>query len=203
MYTRALKPGKPLERDTKIDCRGCGRSIEVGMLRYYDKFRCSACGRILRITPKLLSFRYTDKVKERQQAGLKLGAMVMFFMCILAVVPMAGRAGETLLALHAVASYGVSTIVMAVVVNIICYGTGAAVGVCLCWTMFYIRSKTQDLGILGAIMTIFGGLARMAFYGVGLLVGIRFAQQLPYGLLLWGIISTVGSVLRSRLFLHL
>lgn len=203
MYTRALRPGKALAPDTRIDCRGCGRSIGVGTLRYYDKFRCSRCGRILRITPQLLSFRYTDKVRERQRAGLKLGAMVMFFMCILAVVPMAGRAGEALLRADSLAAFGVSAIVLAVVINLICYGTGAAVGACLCWAMFFIREKTQDLGILGAIMTIFGGLARIVFYCVGLCVGVRFAQKLPYGLVLWGLASTVGSIWRARLFLHL
>jgi len=203
MMTRALRPGDALEPEARLDCRGCGRSIPVGTLHLFDKFRCTRCGRIIRITKSALAFTYTDKVKERQQAGLRLGAMIMFFMCILAVVPMAGHVGETLLKWDSLSLYGASAIVLAISINLVCYGTAAIVGVSLCWLMFYIRRHTQDLGMLGAVMTVFGGLGRMVFYALGLQVGYPFSAQLPYGLVLWGLISTVGSIFRARLFMHL
>ena len=203
MFTRAFRPGEALNPDTRVVCRGCGRSIPVGTLHLYDKFRCIRCGRIIRITQGLLTFRYTDKVKERQRAGLRLGAMILFFMCILAVVPMAGHVGETLLKWDSLSLYGASAIVLAVSINLICYGAAAIVGASLCWLMFYIRRHTQDLGMLGAVMTVFGGLGRMVFYALGLQVGYPFSAQLPYGLVLWGLISTVGSIFRARLFMHL
>ena len=203
MFTRAFRPGPPMKPGTRIFCRGCGRHITVEHLRLYDKFRCIRCGRILRITQKLLSFRYTDKVRQRQQAGLRLGAMCLFCLSLLAVAPMAGRSGEVLLQWDTLSLLGPSSLVLAFTINLICYGTGAAVGALLCWLMFYIRRHTQDLGILGAIMTIFGGLGRMVFYFLGMQVGHPFTQTLPYGLVIWGAVSTVGSVFRARLFLHL
>ena len=203
MLTKPMRPGPHLEPGTTVFCRGCGRQINVDSLRFNDKFRCRQCGRIMRVTRKLLSFRYTLKVKQRQQAGVRLGATFVFFMCLLAVSPMAGNAGEVLLRLDSLLLLGKASILSALIINIICYGTGIIVGFTLGWLMIYIRRHTQDLGLLGAVMTVFGGLGRVVFYLLGQQVGYQFTQGLPYGLVIWGLLSTAGSLFRNRLFLEL
>ena len=91
---------------------------------------------------------------------------------------------------------------IAILIHVLCYGVGAAVGVGLSVSMLLVRKRTQDLGILGAVMTIFGGFGQLLFYFIGSQVGIPFSDTPPYHLVLFGIIGTSGSLWRASVFPH-
>ena len=200
MFVHPLHPGPPLEPGTALDCRGCGRRVPLDGLHMKDKVRCKRCSRIQWITEKHLAFRFTEKTKERQKAGFRLGAMILFGLCLLAVAPMASKAGENLLTLGTFSFLGLPALWIAVVLHVICYGVGVSVAFILIGLMAFVRRHTRELGIFGAVMTIFGGLGRMVFYLLGEQMGRPFTPSLPWGLAVWGIVCTAGSMWRASLF---
>ena len=171
-------------------------------LHIKNKVRCVVCGRIHKITRKHLAFQFTEKIRERDQFFVGCGATFVFFLSVLAVVPIASKAGGLLLSTGSLSFLGLSAVWSSFLIYILCYGTGVTVGLFLAGMMFVIRKKTQDLGILGAAMTIFGGFGRMAFYVLGNQVGIPFCKTFPYELVLCGTIGTTQSIWRARLFPH-
>jgi len=202
MLIRSLKPGPVIEDSVEMDCRGCGRRIPVGGLEMKNKVRCKACGRIHKLTEKQLEFRYTEKVRKKEQDTIFFGASVVVLLNLMAVAPMASKCGEILLHEASLSFLGLSAFWIAVIIHVLCYGVGVLVGVSLGVAMILVRKKTQDLGILGAVMTVFGGFGRIIFYFLGKQVGIPFSQTLPYDLVLCGLIGTSGSLWRASIFPH-
>lgn len=202
MLIRSLRPGPVIEDSVEMDCRGCGRRMRVGGLQMKNKVRCKECGRIHKLTEKQLEFRYTEKVRKREQATIRFGASVVVIMSLVAVTPMAYKCGAILLSEASLSFLGLSAFWIALFVYALCYGAGAVVGISLGAAMILIRKKTQDLGILGALMTIFGGFGRVVYYAVGKQVGVPFSQTFPYELILGGLIGTSGSLWRARVFPH-
>ena len=200
MLLRPLHPGPAVEPGTTLDCRGCGRRIPIDGMRLKEKFRCSRCGRVNRITEKNLAFRHTKEEEEKKKAGTRLAGMTIFGLCLLAVAPMAGKAGDSLLRMDTFAAFGMGAVWMALLLNLVCYGVGVGVGVALIWLLAVVRRHTQEIGIIGAVMTIFGGFGRMLFYWLGEQMNSPFTPSLPYGLVVWGSLSTVGSLWRASLF---
>ncbi len=202
MFIRALKPGAVLDDSVTIECQGCGRMMNVGGLQMKNKVRCRECGRIHRLTPKTLDFHYTEAARKKERDSMRFGATVVFFLCLLAVAPIASGAGERLLSTGSLLLLGLDALWMAGLIHVICYSVGAFVGVGLSWSMLIVRKKTQDLGILGAVMTIFGGFGQLLFYFIGEQVGIPFSKSPPYHLVLCGLIGTSGSFWRASIFPH-
>lgn len=200
MLVYPLHPGPPLEPDTTLDCRGCGRKIPLDGLHMKDKVRCKGCGRIQWITEKHLAFRYTEKTRGRQKAGFRLAATIILGLCLLAVAPMASRSGESLLNPGTLSSLGLPALWIAIFLHVICYGVGLSVGLTLIGLMILVRRHTLEIGIFGAVMTIFGGLGRVVFYLLGEQMGRPFTPSLPYGLALWGLVCTAGSIWRASMF---
>jgi phage FluMu protein Com len=200
MLVRPLKPGPELSPGTTMDCRACGRKLLLDGMHLKDKVRCRGCGRINWITEKHLAFRYTEKIRERQRAGLRLGYLIVFGLCVLAVVRMASRHGQILLSCESLNLLGLSALWIALLIHAICYGVGAGLGVVMVLLMRWVNGLTRELGIFGAVMCIFSGLGRMVLYFLGRQVGSTFISSFPYGLVLWGLFSTAGSVWRARMF---
>jgi len=202
MLIRSLRPGAVLDESATMACHGCGRQMRVGGLRMKNKVRCKACGRIHKLTPKALAFRYTEAVRKKEKDTMGFGASVVFVLCLVAVAPVASGAGERLLSMQGMAFLGLPALWIAVAIHALCYGVGAAVGLALAGCMLLVRRWTRDLGILGAVMTIFGGFGQLVFYYVGSQVGIPFKETPPYYLVLCGIIGTSGSLWRASVFPH-
>lgn len=202
MFIRSLRPGPEIEGSVTLQCHGCGREMPVGGLRMKNKVRCRACGRIHKLTAKALAFRYTDAARKKERDTMRFGATVVFFLCLLAVAPIASGAGERLLSMESLLLLGLPAFWIAVWIHVLCYGVGAAVGLGLAWAMLLVRKRTQDLGILGAVMTIFGGFGQLGFYYVGSQVGIPFSKTPPYYLVACGLIGTTGSLWRASVFPH-
>ena len=200
MLVSPRNPGPALAPGTTMDCRGCGRGLSLDGLHLGDKVRCRRCGRIGWITQKHLSFRYTDKTRERQEAGFRLGYLIVFGLCLLAVIPMASRNGQALLTCGSLSQLGVSALWVAVLIHLICYGTGTALGVAMVCLMRTVRGLTRELGIFGAVMCVASGLGRIVLYYLGRETGYPIVPSFPYGLVLWGLMSTAGSIWRARLF---
>lgn len=202
MFIRSLRPGPVIDESVKIECQGCGRIMPVGGLQMKNKVRCKGCGRIHRLTKKALAFEYTDAARKKERDTMRFAATAVFLLCILAMARIAAGAGERLLALESLALLGPAALWMAIFIHVLCYGVGAAVGLALGWAILQIRKQTQDLGILGAVMTIFGGFGQLAFYFVGSQVGIPFIKNPPYYLVVCGLIGTTGSLWRASVFPH-
>jgi len=202
MFIRSLRPGPVIEDSVRMVCHGCGREMPVGGLQMKNKVRCKGCGRIHKLTPKALAFQFTDAVRKKERDTMRFGATVVFFLCLLAVAPIASGAGERLLSAEGMSLLGLPALWIAILVHVICYGVGAAVGLGLSWSMLLVRKKTQDLGILGAVMTIFGGFGQLTFYFIGSQVGIPFSKTPPYHLVACGLIGTTGSLWRASVFPH-
>jgi len=202
MFVRSLRPGAAIEPGVKMECHGCGRDMPVHGLHMRNKVRCQACGRIHKLTPKALGFRFTAATRKKEKDTMNFGATVVFFLCLLAVAPIASGAGERLLSAESLALLGLPALWMAIWIHVLCYGVGAAVGLGLSGAMLLVRKRTQDLGILGAVMTIFGGFGQLVFYFIGSQVGVPFSKSPPYYLVACGLIGTAGSLWRASVFPH-
>jgi hypothetical protein len=202
MLIRSLRPGPVIDDAVTLECHGCGRRMAVAGLQMKNKVRCKACGRIHKLTPKALTFRFTEAARKKEKDTMRFGATVVFFLSMLAMAPIASGAGELLLSTGSLALLGLSAFWIAVLIHVLCYAVGAAVGLGLSWAMLLVRKRTQDLGILGAVMTIFGGFGQLVFYFVGSQVGIPFSRTPPYHLVACGLIGTTGSLWRASVFPH-
>ena len=199
-FIRPRVPGPPLAPDTTTDCRGCGRRIPLNGIHLDDKLRCQGCGRIHWITEKLLASNDVKKFQAWEQRLVSLAGLVILGLCLLAVAPMAAKTGETLLATGCLYLLGSSALGLAVFLNLLCYGIGTAVGLTLIWLLKVLRRHTMELGIIGAVMTLLGGLGGVIFYLLGEQMGHPFTASLPYGLVAWGTLSTIGALWRASLF---
>jgi len=202
MFIRALRPGPVIGESVIMECHGCGREMRVDGLQMKNKVRCKACGRIHRLTPKTLAFQFTEAARKKEKGTMLFGATIVFFLCLLAMAPIASGAGDLLLSTESLALLGLPALWIAIYIHVLCYAVGAAVGLGLSWSMLLVRKWTQDLGILGAVMTIFGGFGQLIFYFVGSQVGIPFSKTPPYHLVLCGLIGTSGSLWRASVFPH-
>jgi hypothetical protein len=202
MFIRALKPGPALDGSVTIECQGCGRVMNVGGLQMKNKVRCKKCGRIHRLSQKTLDFHYTEEALKKETNMMRFGAACVFFLSLLAMAPIAAGAGKLLLSIGSLSMLGLDAVWMAILIHVICYTVGASVGLGLSWFMLLVRKKTQDLGILGAVMTIIGGFGQLMFWLIGDQVGIPFSKNPPYHLVLCGLIGTSGSLWRASVFPH-
>lgn len=209
LFIRPRAPGPLPAPDATIVCRGCARKIPLQGIHLKDKVRCQRCGRIHWITEKFLashngnsenSENSEETPTKRRQTGVTLAGIAILGLCLLAVAPMAAGAGEILLSSGNLRLLGLSALRIAFLLHLLCYGVGMAVGLTLIWAMIMVRKHTQELGIIGAVMTVFGGLGRMVFYFLGEQMGHPFTESLPYGLVVWGALSTLGALWRASLF---
>ncbi len=201
LFIRPRVPGPLPDPDAAIFCRGCTRKIPLQGIHLRDKVRCQRCGRIHWVTEKLLVSPHEKKPTNREQTGVRLAGAAMLALCLLAVAPMAARAGEILFSSGNLRLLGLSfALRIAILLNLLCYGVGLAVGLALIWAMIIVRRHTKELGIIGAVMTVLGGLGRVVFYFLGEQMGHPFTESLPYGLVVWGVLSTIGALWRASLF---
>ena len=114
-----------------IECRGCGRAIDVSSVRIWRKFLCRECMQIMRLTYPLYKFHYT-----RRRHWVKM--IVKVLVCILIAL------GSPLMAWNLVDQFGFPPSLS--------YGIMAPSGVVIAALLWFMRARTQDYRLIAAIL---------------------------------------------------
>ncbi len=135
---------EPLGRPRTIECKGCGRTIDIADLQLRKKFICRNCMRTLRLTKRLLRFRYTPRYRIRKRLLTLLLAVLL--------IGFSSLWGYALVSLDGLGH------------PVFFYGMTSGVAVLVSIYVAVAREYTEEYRLVGAFMLMALGLRRVVIW---------------------------------------
>ena len=131
------------ETPATIECKGCGRAIDVSSLTFWSQFICRSCKKPMRLARPLYTFHYTDR-RRRVMRNLNITA------CLIIAL------GSMIWAWNLIDQHGFPPTVSYV-------GLGGS-GILLAAVIWFLRTNTEDYRLTAGIILPLLALRRVAFY---------------------------------------